>query len=137
MKRKGRPRNANGSIFQRADSARWWMRYQDKKGTTIRESTGTADREEAERMLRERLAARDEGTLSSLLSGKVLTFNEWADWFLENRSQPPIRAEATHQAHLPGSSADPASLRKAAALRYQRRVDRGVLSQPSSIPAKD
>ena len=100
MRTKGRPCNTNGRVYQRGDSARWWMRYRDKKGRTIRESTGTDNREEAERLLRERLTARDEGTLSSLLSGKVLTFNEWADWFLESRSQPPIRAEATHQAHL-------------------------------------
>ena len=100
MSRKGRPRNTNGSVFQRGDSLRWWLRYRDNKGRIIRESTGTDDREEAERMLRERLAARDEGTLSSVLSGKALTFSEWADWFLENRSQPPIRTEATHQANL-------------------------------------
>ena len=100
MSRKGRPRNTNGSVFQRGDSLRWWLRYPDNKGRIIRESTGTDDREEAERILRERLAARDEGTLSSLLSGKALTFDEWADWFLENRSQPPIRTEATHRGNL-------------------------------------
>ncbi len=66
----------------------------------IQESTGTADRDKAEKILRERLAARDEGTLSGLLSGRSLAFNNWAGWFLENRSRPPIRAEKTHQANL-------------------------------------
>ena len=100
MNRNGRPRKTNGSLYQRGDSARWWMRYRDNEGRIIQESTGTDDREEADRKLRERLAARDEGTLSGLLFGKSLTFNEWADWFLENRSRPPIRAEKTHQANL-------------------------------------
>jgi hypothetical protein len=100
MSKKGRPRNTNGCVFQRGDSLRSWLRYRDKKGRIIRESTGIVDREEADRMLRERLTARDEGTLSSLLSGKALSFDAWADWFLENRSKPPIRAEATHRGNL-------------------------------------
>jgi hypothetical protein len=54
-------------------------------------------REEAERFLRERLGARDDGTLPMLLSGRNLMFDEWADWFLEKRSKPPIRSEKTHQ----------------------------------------
>ena len=43
---------------------------------------------------------RDEGKLSILLSGKNLTFGEWADWFLEKRSKPPFRARNTHQQNL-------------------------------------
>jgi integrase len=31
--------------------------------------------------------------------GRQLTFNEWADFFLENYSKPPIRAEKTHEAN--------------------------------------
>ena len=76
------------------------MRYPTKEGKIKRESTGTADREEAERRLRDRLAARDEGTLGSLLSGERLTFDAWADWYLENRSKPPTKAGKTHQANL-------------------------------------
>jgi integrase len=32
-----------------------------------------------------------------LLSSRNLTFGEWADWFLEKRSKPPIRSEKTHE----------------------------------------
>src|SRR5690606_29246650 len=100
MSRIGRPRKASGAIYPRKDSAFWWMRYPTKEGKIKPESTDTADREEAERRLRDRLAARDEGTLGSLLSGERLTFDAWADWYLENRSKPPTKAEKTHQANL-------------------------------------
>jgi len=76
------------------------MRYRDNQGRLIQETTGTENREEAERQLRARLLARDEGALSALLSGKDLTFGAWADWFLENRSCPPMRSENTHRANL-------------------------------------
>ncbi len=38
--------------------------------------------------------------MGSLLSGERLTFDAWADWYLENRSKPPTKAEKTHQANL-------------------------------------
>jgi hypothetical protein len=65
-----------------------------------RESTGTTDREEAERFLRDRLDARDEGRLSTVLISKQLTFGQWADWFLERRSKPPFRSDGNHQQNL-------------------------------------
>lgn len=97
MSRRGRPRKSGGSIFPRKDSRFLWVHYRNRDGQIVTESTGTADREEAERFLRERLGARDDGTLPMLLSSRNLTFGEWADWFLEKRSKPPIRAEKTHQ----------------------------------------
>ncbi len=100
MNRTGRPRKHSGSQYPRGDSRRWWMRYRNKEGTLIQESTGTDDREEAERRLRARLSARDEGSLPALLAAKDLTFDTWADWFLENRSRPPVRSENTHRANL-------------------------------------
>jgi hypothetical protein len=54
------------------------------------------DRQQAERFLRDRFDARDDGRLSVFLANKNLTFDEWADWFLEKRSRPPFRAEKTH-----------------------------------------
>jgi hypothetical protein len=66
----------------------------------IRESAGTSDRQEAERFLRDRLDARDEGRLTVVLKSKQLTFNEWADWFLERRSKPPFRSNGNHQQNL-------------------------------------
>ena len=58
------------------------------------------DRQEAERFLRDRLDARDDGKLPVLLASKNLRFDGWSDWFLEKRSQPPFRAEKTHSANL-------------------------------------
>ena len=100
MSKRGRPRQTNGAIFQRSGSAFWWARYRDRDGRIRKESTGASDREEAERFLRDRLDARDEGSLPAILAGKNLTFSEWSEWFLERRSKPPFRAAKTHSANL-------------------------------------
>jgi hypothetical protein len=63
------------------------------------ESTHTEDWQEAQRQLRERLQARDNNTLHIVRKGEQLTFGEWADFFLENYSKPPIRAVGTHEAN--------------------------------------
>ena len=96
----GRPRNTSGTVFARKKSVFWWTRYRNHEGRIVKESTGTTDRQEAERFLRERLDARDDGNLPAVLSSKNLTFDEWADWFLDNRSKPPFRAEKTHLQNL-------------------------------------
>lgn len=96
----GRPKSGEGRIFQRDGSAFWWMRYRDREGKLQRESTGTADEQEANRSLRDRLDARDDGRLPAILAGKNLAFDPWADWFLENRSKPPFRKEKTHLENL-------------------------------------
>ena len=96
MSRNGRPRKMEGTIFPRPRSVFWWIRYRNREDEIIKECTRTKDRQEAEQFLRERLDARDDGTLSTVLSSKKLTFNEWADWFLERRSKPPFRSENTH-----------------------------------------
>ncbi len=54
----------------------WWMRYRDRDGTRRLESTGTADWQEAQTRLRQRLQARDENVLSLVRRGQQLTFNE-------------------------------------------------------------
>ena len=91
-----RPRKESGIVFQRNDSAFWWINYRNREGRRVQESTATTDRQEAERFLRKRLDARDDGSLSSFLAGKNLTFGEWADWYLEMRSKPPFRSHKTH-----------------------------------------
>lgn len=94
-----RPSKHDGVVYRRKDSNVWWMRYRDKTGRRRLESTGAEDWDEAQRLLRERLAARDNNTLDSIRKGKQTTFGEWVDFFLENYSKPPIRAKATHVAN--------------------------------------
>jgi integrase len=94
-----RPRKHDGVVYQRNDSKTWWMRYRDKNGRRCLESTNTTDWEEAQRQLRERLQSRDNNALEFIRKGKQLTFNELADFFLENYSKPPIRAPKTHEAN--------------------------------------
>ena len=100
MTKAGRPRKSSGSIYQRPGSMFWWMRYRDAEGKIRKESTGKTEPQEAERVLRGRLDERDEGRLAIVLASKSLTFNEWADWFLDKRSKPPFRAEKTHLENL-------------------------------------
>jgi integrase len=94
-----RPSKHDGVVYRRKDSSVWWMRYRDKTGCRRLESTNTTDWDEAQRQMRERLQARDNNTLDVVRKGKQVTFDEWADFFLENYSKPPIRAAATHVAN--------------------------------------
>lgn len=95
-----RPRKTTGSLYRRGDSTFWWIMYRNRQGQTVKESTASSDRLEAEAFLRRRLDARDEGLLPVVLSGRNLIFNDWADWFLENRSKPPFRTNKTHLQNL-------------------------------------
>ena len=94
-----RPSKHDGVVYRRDDSKIWWMRYRDKSGGRHLESTGTEDWDEAQRRLRERLQARDNRTLEVVRRGEQLTFQDWADSFMENYSKPPIRAQKTHEAN--------------------------------------
>ncbi len=100
MTTRGRPPKFGGAVYRRKNSEFWQVRYKDQKGEVIRESAGTSDRQEAERFLRDRLDARDEGRLATVLTSKQLTFNQWADWFLERRSKPPFRSAGNHQQNM-------------------------------------
>src|SRR5437762_9868633 len=94
-----RPSKHDGVVYKRDDSSIWWMRYRDKTGRRRLESTHTEDWDEAQRRLRERLQARDNRTLEVVRRGEQLVFRDWAEVFMENYSQPPIRAEKTHEAN--------------------------------------
>ena len=100
MSKRGRPRKGQGAVYERANSTILQVWYRDQKGDIQRESTGTSDRQEAERFLRDRLDARDEGRLPTVLSSKQMTFSQLADWFLERRSKPPFRSAGNHQQNL-------------------------------------
>jgi integrase len=92
-----RPVKHDGALYKRHGSKIWWARYRDRNGALQRESTVTDDWEEAQRFLRGRLQARDNNTLPALRRGQDLAFGEWADFYLENFSKPPFRAQKTHE----------------------------------------
>ena len=92
-----RPKKHDGVLYRRGRF--WWMRYWDRDGTRCLDPTGTIDWQEAQTRLRERLQARDENVLAVVRRGQQLTFNEWADFFLEHYSQPPFRSMKTHAAN--------------------------------------
>jgi len=75
------------------------MVYRDRNGKRIRESTFTDDWQEAQRKLRARLQSRDDRILDVVRKGEQLQFSDWVEFFLENYSRPPIRAEKTHEAN--------------------------------------
>ena len=93
-----RPSKHDGVVYKRGDSVHWWMRFRDQSGRRRLESTNTADWNEAQKQMRERLAARDNKTLDVIRKGKQTSFGQFAD-FLANYSKPPIRAAATHVAN--------------------------------------
>jgi integrase len=94
-----RARKYDGVVYKRKGTAIWWIRYRDRNGVARRESSLTADWQQANKRLRERLQARDENLLEVVRKGETLTFDEWADIFLENHSRPPVRATKTHEAN--------------------------------------
>ena len=71
MSKMGRPRNSAGVLYHRGQSDLWWVRYRNNDGGITKESTGTANREDAERFLRDRLDARDEGKLPAMLAAQT------------------------------------------------------------------
>lgn len=94
-----RARKYDGVVYGRAGTEFWWIRYRDNKGVVRRESSQTVDWQEANKRLRDRLRARDENRLEVVQQGEALSFGQWADFFLENYSKPPVRAVKSHQAN--------------------------------------
>ena len=94
-----RARKYDGVVYRRAGTQVWWIRYRDRKGIARRESSQTANWEEANKKLRERLLARDANLLEVVRKGETLTYGQWADSFVESYSKPPMRAEKTHEAN--------------------------------------
>ncbi len=80
-----RPSKHDGIVYQRKDGKIWWMRYRDRDGKRRLESTGTEDWHEANRVLRDRLQARDNNSLDIVRKGEQLTFNDWADARVKSR----------------------------------------------------
>ena len=95
-----RSRVHDGVVFRRKESRVWWIRYRDRNGIRRRESTLTEDWHEAQKRLRDRLQARDNNVLDVVKKGESLSFGQWADFFLETYSKPPMRAEKTHEINL-------------------------------------
>jgi excisionase family DNA binding protein len=78
MSRAGRPRN-HEQVYRRPNTTILSLRYRDRGGRIRRESTATADWNEAERFLRDRPDARDDGKLAAVLSRKNVTLREAAE----------------------------------------------------------
>ena len=95
-----RPVEHDGVVYRREGTRFWWICYRDRAGKRQRESTLTENWQEAHKMLRTRLEARDSNVLQVVRRGESMTFGEWADCFLENYSKPPVRRPATHNANL-------------------------------------
>jgi integrase len=94
-----RARKYDGVVYLRTGTAMWWIRYRDRNGVPRRESSLTANWQEANKRLRERLQARDDNLLEIRRKGETLTYGQWADFFLETYSKPPMRAAKTHAAN--------------------------------------
>jgi integrase len=95
-----RPVEHDGIVYRREGSKFWWICYRDRAGKRQRESTFNGDWQEAHKMLRTRLEARDGNVLQVVRKGESLSFGGWADFFLENYSKPPVRQPGTHSANL-------------------------------------
>jgi integrase len=95
-----RLRKYDGALYRRKDTPFWWIRYRDRSGIRRAESSFTKDWQEAQTILRERLHARDNNVLDVMRKGERLSLEQWVDFFLENYSKPPVRAEKTHQVNL-------------------------------------
>ncbi|HEX5422151.1 MAG TPA: tyrosine-type recombinase/integrase [Candidatus Acidoferrales bacterium] len=92
--------NHDGCVYPRKETKVWWMHYRDRNGIRRSESTRTEDWQEAQKRLRERLDARDNNVLEVVRKGEALSFGQWADFFVDNYSKPPLRAEKTHQVNI-------------------------------------
>jgi hypothetical protein len=67
-----RARKYDGVVYRRAGTEIWWIRYRDRKGFARRESSLTADWDDANKKLRERLQARDDNLLEVIRKGETL-----------------------------------------------------------------
>src|SRR3972149_1472066 len=95
-----RPSKHDGVVYRRDGTQFWWMRYRDRSGKRCQEPTGTADWDEAQKWLGDGRQARDEDIPEIVRKGEHLTFAEWAEFFLENYSKPPMRMPKTHDANM-------------------------------------
>ena len=71
-----RSRKYDGVVYRRKETPFWWIRYRDRSGVRRRESTFTKDWQEAQRMLRERLQARDCNVLDVIRKGEKLSLEQ-------------------------------------------------------------
>jgi hypothetical protein len=98
-----RPRKHDGVVYKQPGTKVLWMNYLDRDGKRIRESTFTEDWQEANKKLRERLDARGQSSSRDCPQGRANGVQRRGDFFLENYSKPPIRADKTHNANMRAS----------------------------------
>ncbi len=85
-------------LYRRKDSAYWWMAFA-VNGKTYRSSTGEEKKRKAERKMEQRMEEARKGFYPAMHDARRLTFDEWANTFLEMYSRPPFRAEKTYAYH--------------------------------------
>jgi hypothetical protein len=71
-----RARKYDGVVYRRTGTEIWWIRYRDRKGVARRESSLTANWDDANKRLRERLQARDDNLLEVIRKGETLTYGQ-------------------------------------------------------------
>ena len=76
-----RARKYDGVVYPRTGTSIWWIRYRDRNGVPRRESSLTADWQEANKRLRERLQSRDDNLLEIRRKGETLTYGQWGGFF--------------------------------------------------------
>ena len=71
-----RPRKYDGIVYPRTGTSIWWIRYGDRNGVPRRESSLSADWQEAIKRLRERLQSRDDSLLEIRRKGEPMRYGD-------------------------------------------------------------
>jgi integrase len=98
----------NGSIFQKPGCKRWFIQFYAANGRRIRESTGTKDYRQAEQILQQKLADRNQGDTPIML--RKVRVQELHDGLLRsyrvNRRASLVKVDRQWKQHLAPFFAD-------------------------------
>lgn len=94
---KAGPRRNVGEVIKRG--ARWSIRYYDSRGRRRLESSGSTNREDAEKLLRRRLSAKDHGVQPEAAAGR-LTVKEALDDVLNHMRMNGLRSRPNVEANI-------------------------------------
>jgi integrase len=83
-----------GSLYMPSRSPNWWIKFYDRRGKCVRESSGSPDRRVAEKLLKKRMGEKEEGRLVGP-AGERLTLTDLIELVKQDakdnghRSKPP------------------------------------------------